>query len=175
MNISVRPSYSAAVMSMSRRQATARPGTPDAGGGEPTGKQFSTDLLNALMNRAAGGTNSTLRLANLGAGEAPLECNTVNTPNGARTCARGGEPVGDEVYSRDAEALAFDLVRSIGSDGALSRAEVEEAMGLKEATCDAQDLRVIRAAIESNWNMLSGGSDTMTARGLSEAISRYLG
>jgi len=175
MNMSVRPSYPAAVMTMSRRQATVRPGPPTAGGGEPAEKQFSTDLLNALMNRAAGGTNSTLRLANLGAGEAPLECYSVNAPDGVRTHARGGEPVRAAAYGRDAEALAFDLVRSIGSDGAVSRAEVEDAMGLNEATCGAQDLRAVRAAIENNWNMLSGGSETMTARGLSEAISRYLG
>lgn len=171
MQISYRPSSTA----IFRSSAPIAAGTATSQGSEASKKQFSTDILNELMNLAGGGTNSTLRLANLGAGETPLTCHTVDTPDGARTYARGGEPVHDAAYSRDAAALAFDLVRAIGSEGAISLAGVEKAMGLDEATCDPKDLRAIRSAIENNWNRLSGDSDTMTADQLSAAISHYLG
>lgn len=171
MQISYRPSTQA----IFRPSAPIAVGTATPQGGEQARKQFSTDTLGALMNVAGGGTNSTLRLANLGAGETPLTSYTVDTPDGARTYARGGEPVHDAAYSRNAAAIAFDLVRAIGSEGAVSLAEVEKAMGLEEATCDRKDLRAIRSAVENNWNRLSGDSDTMTADQLSAAISHYLG
>ncbi|MBB6426946.1 hypothetical protein [Sphingopyxis sp. JAI128] len=175
MHISNRPPYHSATISMSRRQAAGGPDAPPLGSRGASDRQFSTDLLNALMNSAGGGTNSTLRLANIGAGETPLTGYTVDTPDGPRTYARGGEPLHDAAYRRDAAALAFDLVSAIGSEGAVSLAEVEKAMGIEEATCDAKDLRAIRSVIENNWDRLSGGSRVMTAGQLSDAIAHHLG
>lgn len=162
--------------------ATARPQAGAAGGGSNQAEgncanQFSTDLLNALMNRAAGVSNNSVRLANLASGETPVNCVTRETAGGPRTFVYGGVGVGarEADQTGSAEARARDLILALGSDSSLSLSEVEAAMGVGDAACSPRDLNAIRSVIRTNWSELSGGGEMMTVAELTAAIERYQG
>jgi hypothetical protein len=78
-----------------------------------------------------------------------------------------------DVEGKSASSLAQGLVATFGSNGQLSKGEVEKAI-LMGATANQDVISQIAHAIDKNWNALSGGSSSMTTEQLSGVIGKYL-
>jgi hypothetical protein len=70
-------------------------------------------------------------------------------------------------------AAGCDLVSTFGSNGSLSEAEVNQVF-MSGATAPASVLQDITRGIDTDWNVLSGGSSIMSATQLAAAIQQDL-
>jgi hypothetical protein len=139
---------------------------------------FDRQLLTALLNAPQAGslTPPPLRLADLDRGEAPLVLPPSRAggarPGMAAIITSDGVLGADQLQGRTAQGLADDVVDGLGSGGRLSRAEVE-ATFLTGGSAPPEVLAKVRQGIDADWDVLSGGAESLSAAQVADAISRY--
>jgi hypothetical protein len=171
------PSYSVgaagqdASPAQSAGQASSQPANSSPSTLSPTlgSTQFDTQLLTALLGVQQGdAAGSSLDLK-------PLELLGYNPSAGPISNIATSDGVLDpsEIQGQSATSLADDLVSAFGSNGGVSESQINQAY-LTGATAPSQVVDGVKKVIDSDWSLLSGGSDTISAADLSSDIQKYL-
>jgi hypothetical protein len=175
-----------AMLALSKPQAAkpADPAVADAAdstlqaGPTPPAPGFDAQLLTALLNAQEQGslTPSLQHLPDIRRGEAPAFIQPTPSNEafgGVAIVTSDGALSAGQLQGQTAETLAGDLTSGFGSGGTLSRTDVETAF-LQGGTAPPEVLDKIRQGLDTNWNALFGGAQSVSSAQLAAAISKYL-
>lgn len=138
-------------------------------------------LLDALLNAQQaqyavtddnGNQVNSLSLANIGKHFDFSALSEQKSQVNGRIISNIGSSKASDIAGQNPDAMATDLIARYGKDGALSRADIEHAYNLDDASLPASSVKAMKKLVDADWNALSGGKDRMSREELATAITK---